>query len=83
MNDTLKLIFAKFRMKYPDRKITHIYKYNDDFIVVAPISKDDIADPIFIVNSDASSILFYNMRYIDELFDILSSVPLWVSSSAA
>lgn len=79
MNTKIQQVLTAFKNKYPSLNPIKLYKIPNGYLIIAPRFKDktDYGDPNFFVSDDLSSVGFFNMSKIQQMFDAFDRGPIW------
>ena len=75
INDILKAFLDKF----PDTHPTHVYNFEDGYLIVAPKFLDDVdlGDPQYYVSKDLKTMHPFFMKDIRKMFKAFEAGPIW------
>lgn len=75
-------ILKAFKIKYPKRYPTVMFKMDGGYLLEAPLYKNkvDYEDPYYFISEDLKDISRFNMSNLRTLFEIFKTNPVWVRS---
>lgn len=70
-------ILKAFKAKFPKPDPQKIYRLSNGYLIIAPLIKDDVADPVYYVSDDLKEVAHFNMAKIDLMFDAFDKGAIW------